>query len=123
MNKKIWSVIVGLGVIVSAVVGIFALDDRYAKGQDLKILEQKSAQSLDEFNKNQAAQFKAFKTNIDAQHLLLKKQYLDDKVLGLKQILALDPTNKVVQIEYNAKLAEQQTVKEQLEKTFQAEQL
>jgi len=51
MNKKIWSVIVGLGVIVSAVVGIFALDDRYAKGQDLKILEQKSAQSLDEFNK------------------------------------------------------------------------
>jgi len=53
----------------------------------------------------------------------LIKQYLDDKVLGLKQILALDPTNKVVQIEYNAKLAEQQTVKEQLEKTFQAEQL
>ena len=117
-NIKLWSIIVGLGVIISAVVGIFTLDDRYAKGEELKILEQKSAQSLDEFNKNQAAQFKAFKVTIDAQHLLLKKQYLDDKVLGLKQLLTQQPNNQVIQIEYDAKIKEQQEVAKQLQQTF-----
>lgn len=114
-RTKLWSILTCIGVVVAIIGSIFTIDDRYAKGQDLKILEQKSAQSLDEFNKNQTLQFKAFKINMDTQFLMLRHQWLSDKVSELRKKLADDPNNKLLEIEYHEVLAEKNSVKKALD--------
>lgn len=118
-NKiKLWSIITSIGVFITIVISLFAIDDRYAKGQDLKVLEQKSAQSLDEFNKNQTLQFKEFKNNMDTQFLILRHQWLSDKVSELREKLSENPDNKLLQIEYQEVLTEKNIVKLSLDEKF-----
>jgi len=126
-NVKLWSMIVGFALIVGMVVGLFSLDDRYAKGNDLKnyatgielkMLDTKAAKSLDEFNTKQTIQFKALEVNMNSQYLMLRNQWVGDKVSQLREKLINDPDNKILQIEYKELLVEQQKTKDALDKTF-----
>jgi len=124
---KLWSIILGFSVIIGIIAGIFSIDDRYAKGDDLKnyatgtelkMLDAKAAKSLDEFNTKQTVQFKALEINMNSQYLMLRNQWITDKVSQLRERLVKDPNNKILQIEYKELLSEQQRTKDALDKTF-----
>jgi len=126
-RNKIWQLIAGFALIVGLVVGLFNIDKRwakseelksYAKSVDLRMLDTKAAKSLDEFNTKQTVQFKALKLNMDTQYLMLRNQWLADKVSQTREKLIKDPENKLLQIEYKELLEEKQRVKDALDKTF-----
>jgi hypothetical protein len=48
-----WHIVVGLATLITIIVGIVTIDDRYATGKDLDRLEQKTVQTLDQFSKEQ----------------------------------------------------------------------
>ena len=126
-RTRVWQFITGTAVIVGLIVGIFNIDKRwaksaelenYAKGIDLQMLDTKAAKSLDDFNTKQTVQFKALEMNMNSQYLMLRNQWITDKVSQLREKLIKDPNNKILQIEYTELLNEQQRTKDALDKTF-----
>ena len=126
-RSKVWQMFAGFALIVGLVVGLFNIDKRWAKSEelksyaksiDLRMLDTKAAKSLDEFNVKQTVQFKALKLNMDSQYLLLRSAWLTDKVSQTREKLIKDPENKLLQIEYKELLTEKQKVKDALDKTF-----
>lgn len=51
-NIKIMSVIGGLALIISLIGGIFTLDSRYARSDDIVRVEKQTVQTLEQFSKN-----------------------------------------------------------------------
>jgi len=126
-RSKVWQMLAGFALIVGLVVGLFNIDKRwaksaelanYAKGIDLQMLDTKAAKSLDDFNTKQTVQFKALEMNMNSQYLMLRNQWITDKVSQLREKLVKDPNNKILQIEYTELLTEQQRTKDALDKTF-----
>jgi hypothetical protein len=79
----LWQIIAGVATVVTVIVGIFSIDDRYATGKDLQRLEVKTVQTLEQFGKEQ-----------DQKYMMQRYDSLNDLSYKYKALQKTHPTDQ-----------------------------
>jgi len=127
MPNWAWRTIVGIGVIVALLGGLFTIDQHYAKSDELTVLaktvrsetcsslklaEAETVKTFQGFQLQQTAMNKA----IQLQILNIQKDSLDKEYWGLKKQIRINPLDKELQIDFSDVKIQRIKMKEKIEK-------
>ncbi len=120
LSGKVWSIIVGIGVVIALITGIFQVDDRYAKCQDLKVMERETVKTFNDFQIVQQVKLEAVKKGTDIQILNLKYQWIQSQLSTLRNKLSDEKNkdNKLLLVEYDNLLNQEVILKNKLNDTL-----
>ena len=117
ISKKVLTIIGSISVVIAVITGIFAIDDRYAKGEDLKKLEQDSIKTFKDFQVLQQKQIKAVKQSQQIQYLQLKYEWTESKLSSIRQQLTKSEfkDNSLLLNEYESLTKKRDEIKNKLD--------
>jgi len=127
MPNWAWRTIVGIGVVVALLGGLFTVDQHYAKSEDLiilaktvksetcsslKLAEAETVKTFQGFQLQQTAMNKA----IQLQILNIQKDSLDKEYWDLKKQIRSSPLDKELQTDFSDVKEQRLKMKEKIEK-------
>lgn len=102
--KKCWKIVVTFCGVLGIMMGIFAFDSRYAKSQEIVVLEAKTASTIEEVKKT-----------IQIQQDLMRLDNLNDQLLKTKLMIKTYPEDNELKEDYQNLQKEKINVKKKLE--------
>jgi len=116
LTKKVISFAASIGVIVSMIIGIISLDDRYAKGDDVKDLEKEVVDTLKQFQKIQSENWEEAKRLSKLQYYSLKIDMIRSTIESIETKLKEDPNNPSLLREYDRYVISEGVVQKKIDK-------
>lgn len=105
----------GIVLIISLITGVWAVDDRYAKGEELKKTETKFSDKVKNTEVQLVQTLERFKSDIAQERLEQRYINLTDQTYQYKALIRRDPKNKEIRDDYEAIEKERQRVKDILD--------
>ena len=104
LNVNIKTIIVSIITVCSLVTGIFTIDNRYARSDDMDKLEIQLVQTL-----------KSFKKEVDRDRMEQRYLNLTDQAMQIKLFLKKAPNDQDLKDDYDSIIKEKDDVKKKLE--------
>jgi len=130
-NKKtlgmVWKVIIASGILVSLFVGLFTIDNRFVKSEQLTALETTMCKDVTgKFLLAEAATVKTFQgfqmqqiimnKAFQLQILNMQKDSIDKEYWNLKRAIRRNPTDMELQEDFSEVKIQRQSIKEKIDK-------
>ena len=111
MNKICWTAIIGFGTILALIGGLYQVDDRYAKADDLFVvketIEEKTIQTFEAFQTKQ----QSINDSVLLQILNIQYDNLIDRYYKLKNELKEFPTDEDLKQEFEEVIKRKEEIK------------